>query len=131
MVDFNLERSEKEEEPETLEDREEIWPEESEIEQLEEEESPSIQESLEELVAENPELPELPADQDYFDETSLQVEYHQPEEASLLQLTYTKEALDPLAYEDREIVVVVDIFERYSSTILPQDDKWWKKPKLF
>ncbi len=81
--------------------------------------------SLETLVeTHTEELQEIQADQEYIDETaSPQGDYHQPEHSPVKEVPSIKEELLPLVYDEREQVIVVDIFDRYGQ----KEDKWWKK----
>lgn len=94
---------------------------------LEEVEEPRIQESLEVLVENHTEeLYTVHAEQVYVDEPSEKGDYQQPNFSPIGDFPDLKEELKPLAYEENERLVVVDIFERYGKK-QPIDDKWWLK----
>ena len=96
----------------------------------EEAEVKAVEESLELLVdAYSEELKEPQPEKDYVDEPSSPGEYQQQKDFSFDNAPLLKDAAKPLVYDEKDIPVVVDIFERYGKS-QPEDDKWWKKNSL-
>lgn len=88
-----------------------------------------VDDSLEELVEEQVDsifVNEL--DKLYFEGGAVyNVDYFQPDEVSFNVVPELKQELKPLVYEDNEVVLVLDIFDKYG---VQKEDDWWKKKSL-
>ena len=88
-------------------------------------EAQQVEENLEALVeAHTEELQAPQVEEAYVDEpSSPQSEYQPQQQIELRETTNIKQEFRPLAYEENEVCVVVDIFERYGK----KEDTWWKE----